>query len=122
MPSNEIGVKINDAKLQNLIRTSPGKAINLVDAMALDGLGYVVRSFTVSPSAPGDPPGVVTGTHKAGIHIVPLGPFKKGIETSTDYAIPLEFGTEDMAPRPYMAPMANYLQRNVMGYWSTFVE
>ncbi len=122
MPNKDFGVQINDAKLQNLIRTSPGKAANLVDAMALDGLGYVVRSFTVSPSAPGDPPGVVTGALKNSIHVESLGPFKKAIQTSVDYAIHLEFGTEHIAPRPFFGPMAAYLQRNVMSYWTTFVE
>ncbi len=122
MANGNFGVVIDKTKLTNLIQVSPGKASNLINAMALDGLGYVVRSFTVSPSSPGDPPGVVTGALRASIHVESLGEFKKAIVTGTDYAVHLEFGTEKMAPRPYMMPMANYLQRNVMGYWRTFVE
>lgn len=122
MASAGYGVQINKDKLQNLIRTSPEKASNLVTAMALDGQAYVVRSFTVSVSAPGEPPGVVTGTLKNSIKVEPLGPFKKAIITQVDYAAHLEFGTEKMAARPYMGPMAAYLQRRVMFYWGTFVE
>ncbi len=122
MASNEFGVKISDAKLQSLIRTSPGKASNLVNAMALDGLGYVVRSFTVSVSAPGEAPGVVTGALKNSIHVESLGPYKKAIQTAVEYGAYLEFGTEYIQPRPFFAPMAAYLQRNVMNYWTTFVE
>lgn len=122
MANANIGVVINKDKLLNLIRNSPGKASNLVNAMALDGQAYVVRSFTTSPSAPGEPPGVVTGALRASIHVEEISEFKRAIVTGVDYAAHLEFGTEKMAPRPFMAPMANYLQRNVMFYWRTFVE
>jgi HK97 gp10 family phage protein len=122
MPNANFSVKIDDAKLQSLIRTSPSKASNLVNAMALDGDAYVVRSFTVSPSAPGEPPGVDTGALKNSIHVEKTGEFSRAIVTGTEYAAHLEFGTENMAARPFMGPMAAYLQRHVMDYWRTFVE
>lgn len=122
MASADFSVQIDKDKLTNLIRTSPTKASNLVNAMALDGQAYVVRSFTVSPSAPGEPPGVVTGTLKNSIHVEPMGEFKRAIVTGVEYAAHLEFGTEKMAARPFMGPMAAYLQRHVMDYWKTFVE
>lgn len=122
MASGEIGVVINKDKLVDLIRTSPTKASNLVDAMALDGQAYAVRSFTVSVSAPGEPPGVVTGALRASIHVEEINPYKRSIVVGMEYGIHLEFGTEKMAARPFMGPMANYIQRHVMDYWRTFVE
>ena len=122
MASGNFSVVLDKTKLENLIRASPGKAVNVVDAMALDGLGYVVRSFTISPSAPGEPPGVDTGALKNSIHIEKPGEFSRSIVTAVDYAVHLEFGTEKMAARPFFGPMANYLQRHVMDYWQKFVE
>lgn len=122
MAAPNYGVVIDKDKLTNLIRTSPGKASNLVNAMGLDGQAYAVRSFTVSVSSEGDPPGVVTGALKNSIHVEKLGDFQVAIVAGTDYAVHLEFGTEKMAARPFFGPMAAYLQRHVMDYWRTFVE
>lgn len=115
-------VQIDKEKLTNLIRTSPGKASNLVNAMGLDGVAYTVRSFTVSVSEPGEAPGVVTGALKNSIHMEKISEFSVAIVAGVDYAAHLEFGTEKMAPRPFFGPMAAYLQRHVMDYWRTFVE
>jgi hypothetical protein len=119
--ANTPGVVIEKSMLLNLIRTSPGKAVTLVDAMALDGEAYEKRSMGTSVSAPGEPPGVDTGALRASIHVEKLGEFSRAIVTGTDYAIHLEFGTEAMAARPFVAPMANFLQRHVMDYWRNFV-
>lgn len=123
MAAPNFGVVIDKDKLTNLIRTSPGKASNLVNAMGLDGQAYVVRSFTMSVSAPGDAPGVVTGALKNSIHVEKLGEFSVAITCGVEYGVYLEFGTDNgLAARPFFGPMAAYLQRHVMDYWRTFVE
>jgi len=115
-------VRINSAKLKDIIRTSPQKAANLIDALAFEGEGYLKRSFGTSPSAAGEPPGVNTGALRASIHVENLGQFRRGIATGVDYAIHLEFGTTKMAARPFMVPMSIYLQRQVEPFWRRFVE
>lgn len=115
-------VVVDKVKLENLIRTHPQKAINFLDAMAFEGEGYTKRSFTVSPSEPGEAPGVDTGTLKNSIHVENTGRFKRAIAAGTDYAPHLEFGTSKMAARPFMMPMAFYLQRQVSRFWGLFVE
>lgn len=115
-------VRINKEKLVNLISVSPSRAINLLDALAFDGEAYVKRSFGTSPSSAGEPPGVDTGTLRASIHVERLGEYKRGVVTGVDYAIHLEFGTENMAARPFMIPMSIYLQRQIEPFWRTFVE
>ena len=115
-------VKINKAKLQAIIRESPQQAINLVDALAFEGEGYLKRSFGTSPSAPGEPPGVDTGAYRASVHVENLGQFKRGIATGTDYGPHLEFGTTKMAARPHMIPMSIYLQGQVVPFWMRFIK
>ena len=60
-----------------------------------------------SPSAPGEPPGVVSGelrrsmTHE--VEKTPQGVTGR-VGTNKEYAIPLEFGTSTMAARPFLRP------------------
>lgn len=115
-------VVIDKSKLTSLIQRSPGRAIDLVDAMALDGEAYAKRGMTVSPSAPGEFPGVDTGALRASIHTETTGTYSRAIATGVDYAVHLEFGTVKMAARPFMAPTAFYLQRQIPFFWGQFVE
>jgi HK97 gp10 family phage protein len=60
-----------------------------------------------SPSSPGNPPAVVTGEldRSIGVERVGVGVFKVGpsLEISLK-ALSLEYGTRNMAPRPYLRP------------------
>ncbi|HQM02115.1 MAG TPA: HK97 gp10 family phage protein [Ruminococcus flavefaciens] len=65
-----------------------------------------------SPSAPGEPPAVVTGRLRASItHRVQVesGEVAGYVGTNVEYAPDLEFGTSKILPRPFMLPA---LQRN----------
>ncbi len=115
-------VKIDRRKLDDIIRNSPVKVTNLLDATAFEGEGYVKRSFGTSPSKAGDPPGVVTGALRASIHVERTDEFTRAIVTGVDYAIPLEFGTRHMAARPFMAPMAYWLEGQIPGLWARFID
>lgn len=70
----------------------------------------IKKSFGVSPSPPGAPPGVVTGRLRASI-ATRLIPANAEVGTKVTYARDLEFGDEDrnLAPRPFMRPA---LERN----------
>lgn len=70
----------------------------------------VKKSFGVSPSSPGEPPGVVTGRLRASI-ATRLIPMNAEVGTKVEYAGRLEFGDEKthLAPRPFLRPA---LQRN----------
>ncbi len=117
----KFSVKIDKVKLEAINRQSPQKASQIVRAMALDGQRDVQQSFGTSPSAPGDPPGVDTGTLKNSVHVEPLGPLSQRIVTGVDYDVHLEFGTSKMAARPYMGPMAMRLQEHVDDYFKNFI-
>lgn len=60
-----------------------------------------------SPSAPGEPPGVVTGELRRSMaHEVEKTPqgVTGRVGTNKEYAVPLEFGTSNMAARPFLRP------------------
>lgn len=67
---------------------------------------YIKHSISgPSPSAPGDPPGVVTGTFRRSITWEideERNELIGRIGTNIEYAIPLEFGTSKMAARPWL--------------------
>lgn len=59
-------------------------------------------------SAPGEPPANDLGFLAANIHPQPTkkegGALVKRINSAADYSAPLEFGTDRIAPRPFMRP------------------
>lgn len=115
-------VEIDLAKLQQLRDQSPQKAGIVLRKLALEGEGYIKNSFTVSPSSPGEPPGVDTGTLKNSIKAEKLDTFSWAIGTKVDYAPFLEFGTTRMAPRPFMGPAARYLGDISGKFFDGFLE
>lgn len=87
-----------------------------IEAKCLKNMGTACR-FLVSeikkdlggksPSAPGEPPGVVTGELRRSmtyeIEKTPQG-ITGRVGTNKEYAVPLEFGTSRMAARPFLRP------------------
>lgn len=60
-----------------------------------------------SPSAPGEPPGIVSGTLRRSIshEVEKTATGVSGrVGTNVKYALPLEFGTSRMAARPFLRP------------------
>lgn len=74
---------------------------------ALDIQADAQRSMSPPPSEPGEPPAVRTGRLRASItsRVVQDGD-NAIVEVGTNvvYAVPLEFGTEHIKPRPFMGP------------------
>lgn len=57
-----------------------------------------------SPSSPGDPPGIDTGNLKNSVIAQSDGPHRWAVFVGAEYGLWLEFGTRNMAPRPFMLP------------------
>jgi len=65
--------------------------------------GHIKKSFGKSPSAPGEPPGVISGTLKRSITNEVEG-LTGRVGTNVEYGKYLELGTEHIAPRPFLRP------------------
>lgn len=112
------------AKLEALIRNSPSKAHDLVFTLLNDGLAYVQDSMGSqgSPSPVGAPPGIDTGELKNSFSVNELTRTSGEIITDKDYAPPLEFGSSKMGARPFMLPMAYWLEEQVAPTFERFIE
>jgi hypothetical protein len=116
-------IRIDNRGLERAIREAPQRAGQAVRAAAFEGERYVKQSFGTSPSLPGEPPGVDTGKLRAGINVQSRGSFSQAITTGdTEYAIHLEYGTHRMAARPFMAPMAAWLEGELNRIFDRFLE
>lgn len=73
------------------------EAFRSISAGSVSGAGHV-------PSAPGQPPNRDTGNLQSKLKSVPTGPLSAEVRSEAEYAAPLEFGTSNMAARPYMRP------------------
>jgi len=88
-------------KVKRATKRGITKACLIVEAYAKENM------TPESPSAPGEPPAVVTGTLRASItHRVEDedGEAVGYVGTNVHYAQPLEFGTSKMAARPFLFP------------------
>jgi hypothetical protein len=83
-----------------------------VDKTVKDAAHEIVKDIrdswsSSSPSSPGNPPAVVTGEldRSMGVERVGIGVFKIGASNEIALkALSLEYGTQNMAARPYLRP------------------
>lgn len=69
------------------------------------GVNVVIGARLHRASAPGEPPAIDTGHLVNSIHCEQLGPMRWTVTTGDcEYAKALEYGTVNMAARPYMRP------------------
>lgn len=121
--SNSNGrIVVNFNHIPALKRAAPQKADRAIAAMAFEGEAYAKRNMTVSPSDPGEFPGVDTGTLKNSIHVEPAGLGKRNLVDGTNYGHWLEFGTSRMSPRPFFGPTAYHLTRIAPDFFKGFLE
>lgn len=95
---------LDTAKLDELIRTTPDRGDAWLADVAERIVAEIKGSFGSSPSSPGEPPGVVTGELKDSIRAVFNGE-SWSIEVGAEHGLPLEFGTENIEPRPFLTPV-----------------
>jgi HK97 gp10 family phage protein len=82
------------------------EAQRLITSGAVSGKNHV-------PSKPGQPPNQDTGVLANNIETVQLKPLVVQVSSNAEYAAPLEFGTSDMAERPYMRPARDRKRKEV---------
>lgn len=100
-----MAVKWNDKPLRKMVEDKAKR--NMIEACKFLE-SYIKHSISgPSPSAPGEPPGVITGTFRRSI-AWEIDEGRKEligrIGTNLIYALPLEFGTSKMAARPWARP------------------
>ena len=100
-------VTITSNKLKEVARELPEQVGRAIDKTLLEMESDVKRGMGAagSPSAPGDYPGMDTGTLASSIQTDRKG--TKGVMyTNMEYAPFLEYGTSRMAARPFFTPAA----------------
>lgn len=111
-------VVLDDKKLQKLIQTEPQKVDAWLTGFAEDLVSRIKLSFNTSPpgrtyvrggvshtaSVEGHPPNIDVGSLINSINQTPAGKLTRHINAGTDHALPLEYGTENIAPRPFIVP------------------
>lgn len=65
---------------------------------------------TPGPSAPGQPPAIDTGELAGSLQVEQIKPQQYALTTDAPYAPYLEYGTSNMAPRPFMTPAAQRMR------------
>ncbi|MCZ2097236.1 MAG: hypothetical protein LC121_13450 [Anaerolineae bacterium] len=108
----EVDVEALNRVLQDL----PNVTQDLLDSLAETLKNDVVQSFGTSPSSPGEPPGVDTGTLRASIDWKAEGDRKRIVHDGVEYGVYLELGTDrGLAPRPFMGPAFERLRGKLPG-------
>ena len=95
-----------------MIRETPRRVEEFLNAEAEDVTNDIVLSFGTSPSRPGQPPGVDTGALRLSMRWDSVGRFVRHIMDGVLYGIFLEWGTTKMAPRPFMSPAFERKRKN----------
>ncbi len=97
-------IRIDISGIDALLRAEPGKVSKWLDGLAESIVTDIKLSMGSSPSSPGDPPGVDTGTLRASMHWEATGASERTVMDGVEYGVFLEDGTEKMLPRPFMKP------------------
>lgn len=101
----DITLKLDTKKLDQLDKDVPGRADQIVRKLAFDWVRIARDNMSsTSPSAPGEPPGVVTGTLKNSINAEPVKPGTWKLHDGTEYGAAQEFGTLTLPARPWFEP------------------
>ena len=116
----ELKITVDTSIMDRVIRETPGQVDALLDSLAETLKNDIVLSFGESPSAPGEPPGVDTGTLRASMTWESQGAGKRVVRDGVDYGIHLEFGHENVAPRPFVGPAFERMRVKLADYVRDF--
>lgn len=113
-------VQIRYNRLHGMDQRIRQQAARVVKSYALQGEGMVKASMAEpksgrmygdhQASAPGESPAIDIGHLAASVQASEESALAWEVAVNADYGIYLEYGTVHMAPRPYMAPMAEALR------------
>lgn len=117
-------VRVTRNDFPRLQREMPQRVERGIAAAAREGEGYVKRIISESPadgaqygshvaSSPGNPPRIDTENLVNSINVRQVRPFVWAIRCGALYGPDLEFGTSKMAARPFMGPMAFWLEEQI---------
>lgn len=90
--------------IEKMLRAEPQKGGRWLTRFAESIVTDIKLSFGTSPSQPGNPPGVDSGTLRASIRQENTGGFERTISDGVEYGVWLEDGTERVRPRPFFKP------------------
>lgn len=114
--ADDIRVNITFNDFPRLIKESPQECGRRVTKLAHLGRNYAVTSIQrggAGRSTPGEPPKTDTGALVNSITVENIGSFERSINVGVDYGPHLEYGTRRMAARPFMGPMALWLETQI---------
>jgi len=117
-----VSIKLDTAKLDMLAHEAGARADRACGEVAFTLEGDIKDHFTQSPSAPGEPPGILTGTLKNSIQARKQRDRYWIVAAGTEYAAFLEHGTARMAARPYFRPAAERIARKFAGTFKLVVK
>lgn len=117
----DIKWKLNSAALERQIQRTPGKKKQINRKIAMDWVRDMRTNMSKSsPSAPGNPPGVVTGNLVNSIEAREEGD-GYGIY-GADYGLILESGSAHMESRPFIRPSAERVAKTLPKEFEAIVE
>ena len=102
---------LDTTKMDDLIRNIPARIDTFLAEASDEIVTEIQESFGTSPSSPGDPPGVITGALKDSVEAMKDADGSFIVLVGEDYGRDLEFGTETIAPRPFMTPVFHSWER-----------
>jgi hypothetical protein len=111
-----------DRRLRMLTQMGLNKARQLISESPPTGAVYPRGTITHVASSPGNPPRIDTGNLINSIYEDESGPLRRVIGVGADTGEHLEFGTDDMQPRPFMGPMAQWLETQIDGVFQGLIE
>lgn len=134
----DIRVVVQENRLPQLSQIVEGQVERRVETLAQLGRGYAVLSIvtaspgtpqtrysprrTVTAANPGETPNADTNNLGNSISVQPAGRLQRAIAVGAEYGLPLEVGTPDMPARPFMAPMALWLEEQVDDVFAGLVD
>lgn len=124
MSESRIVVRMN--KLPELAQAYPQAVEDAVQAAAREGERYVKQSIAESPatgrqygnhvaSEPGNPPRIDSGNLVNNINVRRVRDRVWAIRSGAEYSAILEYGSSEMESRPFMTPMALWLENEIAG-------
>ena len=121
--ADTVQIKLDFTRLDQLNRDTPGKADQVIRKIAFDLEADTKNNFSdTSPSAPGDPPGIVTGNLKASVQASKIEDMKWQVVVGAEYGTDLEFGTRFMAARPFVRPAIRRVVDTIPGELKAAIE
>lgn len=136
---NSVQVDVDTRRLNRILRSLPGNRRAAIDRIAKEiegkakasmgaekhGETYYVQGKEHIASAPGEAPAIDTGNLVNSIRSEMLNDQTGIVFTNVEYAPYLEFGTSDMAPRPFLQPavdaVTTAVERNPSRYFGDVV-